>query len=159
MKMHVEEPSASEATIVMTRVFDAPRDVVWEALTNPKHVANWFGGHGYTSPICEMDVRPGGHWRHTMRTPDGMEFPMAYVYVEVVKPERLSWRTADTDPSSCVPRVTQTVTLEAMGKQTKWRLVARFGSIAERDAAAKMGFAEMVTQGCERFNDIVKAMA
>jgi uncharacterized protein YndB with AHSA1/START domain len=75
--------------IVIARTFDAPRELVWEAWTNPKHVVNWWGPRGFTTTIEQMDVRPGGIWKHTMRGPDGAEFPNYSVFEEVVKPERI----------------------------------------------------------------------
>src|SRR6202163_31763 len=88
--MQVDPPSPHEPTIVMRRTFDAPRELVWDALTDPKHVVEWYGGRGFRNPVCEMDVRPGGRWRHVMRTPDGTEHTMEFVFVEVVKPEKRS---------------------------------------------------------------------
>jgi len=157
--MNVEANSLHDAVIVMRRIFDAPRDLVWTAFTDPKHVVNWYGGHGFSNPVCEMDVRPGGLWRHTMRAPNGTEFAMEFVFVEVVKPEKISWQNIDHGKrTSGPPTCLSTVTFEDHGAQTKWKLVARFNSIAERDAAANMGFAEMIGQGCERLNDVLKAL-
>ncbi len=157
-RMSVDAPSEREPVIVMHRTFDAPRALVWEALTDPKQVAKWYGGHGFENPVCEMDVRPGGRWRHVMKTPDGTEYPMEYVFVEVVKPERLVWK--DAEPRTRVgghvsPMIT--VTLEEAGTKTKWKLVARFASLAERDVAIEMGFTRVLSQGAEKFNEIVTA--
>ena len=160
MKMNVVADNAHEAIIVMTRMFDAPREIVWAALTDPKHVKNWFGGHGFSNPVCEMDVRPGGRWRHVMRTPDGSEYAMEYVFVEVNAPDKLVWRDADHDtrPPGGLPTTIMTVTLEPAGKQTKWTLVSRFNSIAARELAKRMGFSETLGEGTEKFNEIVKAL-
>ena len=79
----------SDREILITRVFDAPRDLVWEAWTDPQQVVKWWGPTGFTTTIHEMDVRPGGVWRHTMRGPDGTEYPNRSVFTEVVKPERI----------------------------------------------------------------------
>jgi uncharacterized protein YndB with AHSA1/START domain len=87
--------SPDEPIIIMSRIFDAARETVWEAFTKPEHVARWYGGHGFTNPVCEMDVRPGGHWHHVMRTPDGNAFETHFIFVEVVKPEKLSWQDID----------------------------------------------------------------
>lgn len=132
---------ADEAVIVMTRVYEAPRDLVWEAVTEARHVAQWWGGPGFSNPVCEMDVRPGGLWRHVMRFPDGHELHMNFVFIEVDPPNRLAWRDVGHQqhkggPPSCLI----TVTLEDMGARTRWEMVARFDSITERDAALSMGF-------------------
>ena len=159
MKIDIDAKSATEAVIVMSRVLDAPRNVVWAAFTDPKHVVNWFGGHGFSNPVCEMDVRPGGLWRHVMRTPDGAEYAMTYVFVEVVKPEKISWRKVDhgAQPDG-FPSPLNTVTFEDHGNKTKWQLVARFDSIAERDRATQIGFAETIAEGTERLNEVAKTL-
>ncbi len=79
----------ADREIILSRVFDAPRELIWEVWTDPKHVVHWWGPNGFTTTIHEMDVRPGGVWRHTMRGPDGTEYPNKSVFVEVVKPERI----------------------------------------------------------------------
>src|ERR1700722_7233031 len=75
--------------VILTRLFDAPRDLVFKAWTDPKHLAQWFGPHGFTNPVCEVDLRPGGIWRHVMRGPDGNDYPMISIFQEVLPPERL----------------------------------------------------------------------
>ena len=83
------KPFASKAELVLTRAFNAPRELVFEAWTDPKHLAHWWGPRGFTTRILEMDVRPGGAWRYVMRGPDGNDYPFDGVYVEVIEPERL----------------------------------------------------------------------
>ncbi len=96
-KDHIEYPSDRE--IIFTRAFDAPREVVWEVWTNPRHVALWWGPKGFTNTIHEMDVRPGGLWRLTMHGPDGTDYPNRIEFLEVVKPERLVFHHGDdTNP-------------------------------------------------------------
>ena len=65
-----------EASVTITRTFDAPRKLVWQAWTDPKMMAQWFGPRGFTNPFCELDVRPGGSLRIVMRGPDGNDYPM-----------------------------------------------------------------------------------
>jgi uncharacterized protein YndB with AHSA1/START domain len=159
MKIDIDTSSTDEPVIVMSRMFDAPREVVWTAFTDPKHVVKWYGGDGFSSPVCEMDVRPGGLWRHTMRMPNGMEFAMEFVFVDVVRPEKISWQHIDHGKrTSGPPTCLNIVTFEDHGAQTKWKLVTRFNSIAERDAAANMGHTQIISQGCERLNEVVKAL-
>src|ERR1041385_4731798 len=80
----------SEREIVVTRVVDAPRRLVFEAYTNPTHLPHWMlGPDGWTMPICEIDLRPGGAWRFVWRQLDGAEMEMRGVYQEVTPPERL----------------------------------------------------------------------
>ena len=150
MKIRIDAKSTHSAVIVMQRTFDGPREVVWQVLTDPKHVARWYGGRGFENPVCEMDVRPGGRWRHVMKTPDGAEHALEFEFGEVVAPEKLTWKNAD---------IRMTVTLEAAGKETHWKLVARFNTYAERDAAQKIGFASVLAEGTEKFNALVKELA
>lgn len=80
----------SDREIVATRVVDAPRRLVWEAWTNPKHVPHWLTGpEGTTMPVCEIDLRVGGEWHFVWRQPDGSEMEMRGVYREIVPPQRL----------------------------------------------------------------------
>jgi uncharacterized protein YndB with AHSA1/START domain len=73
--MAAADANPTEASIVITRIFDAPRELVWKAWTDPKHMAQWWGPQGFTNPVCELDVRVGGAWRIVMRSSDGIEYP------------------------------------------------------------------------------------
>lgn len=84
-----EAPFTTRANLVLTRIFEAPRELVFEAWTDPKHLVHWWGPHGFTTEVREMDVKPGGVWRYVMHAPDGNEYPFDGVFVEVVEPERL----------------------------------------------------------------------
>src|SRR5260370_17380009 len=76
--------------LVITRVFDAPRELVWKAWTDPKHMAQWWGPQGFTNPVCELDVRRGGALRIVMRAPDAAQHPMRGGFPEVLYPDRLA---------------------------------------------------------------------
>jgi uncharacterized protein YndB with AHSA1/START domain len=160
-KITVDASSVDEAVIIMTRMFDAPREKVWECFTKPEHVKRWFGGAGYSNPVCEMDVRPGGLWKHVMRTPDGQDYNLDFVYIELKKPERLVWESVGHSEKRAggPPTCRQTITLEDHGGQTKWTLVATFHSLADRDMAKSYGFADMISEGCERLNAVAKELA
>jgi len=84
-------PPARE--LVLTRLLAAPRDLVFRAWTDPRHVAQWWGPAGFTIPLCELDPRPGGAMRIDMRGPDGVVYPMTGVFHEIVVPERLVFTT------------------------------------------------------------------
>ncbi len=88
----------SDGALVITRVFDAPREAVFEAWTRAEHFARWFGPHGTTLPVCEVDARPGGALRFLHRHANGEDVWVRGVYLEVVAPERLVIATAFTDP-------------------------------------------------------------
>jgi uncharacterized protein YndB with AHSA1/START domain len=78
----------TEREIVLTRVFDAPRALVFDAFTKPELLRRWFGPRGWSLAVCEVDLRVGGRWRFVLRGPDGAEMGMGGVYREIVPPER-----------------------------------------------------------------------
>jgi len=95
-KSHLESLSeflahlaATDRDFVLTRTFDAPRERVFAAWTDPKRLAQWWGPRGYDNPVCDMDVRPGGRYRIVMRSPEGAEYPIVGEFVEIVKPSRI----------------------------------------------------------------------
>jgi uncharacterized protein YndB with AHSA1/START domain len=75
--------------LVITRIFDAPRELVWKAWTDPKYVMQWWGPKGFTSPSCEIDLRVGGRYLLCMRAPDGQEFWSGGEYTEIIAPEKI----------------------------------------------------------------------
>jgi uncharacterized protein YndB with AHSA1/START domain len=78
-----------EKETVITRIFDAPRELVYQAWTQPKNLAQWWGPKGFTNTFKEFDLRPGGTWEFIMHSPDGTNFPNKSVFVEIVKPDRV----------------------------------------------------------------------
>jgi uncharacterized protein YndB with AHSA1/START domain len=153
------EVPPGDAVIIMSRLYDAPRAVVWDAITDPRHVPHWFGGPGFQSPVCEMDVRPGGLWHHVLVFPNGKELVMDFVYLEVVRPERLVWQhTEHGKRLDGPPTCRTTVTLEDLGEQTRWRMVAQFTSLAARDLAVGMGFSTPIAASNDRFAVYLKTM-
>jgi uncharacterized protein YndB with AHSA1/START domain len=119
-----EDGSAQEA--VFTRVFDAPRYLVFQVWTDPKHVAVWWGPTGFTNPVCELDVRPGGAILIHMRAPDGKIYPMTGEYKEIVAPERLMFTSAAMNPEGQAMFVNlNTVTFTERDGKTMMRLHTR----------------------------------
>ena len=106
--------------LTMTRVFDAPRKMVFAAWTDPKQVAQWWGPTGFTTPVCELDVRPGGAILIHMRAPDGTIYPMSGVYKEVVPPERLVFAATplDKDGNAMFENLNTVIFTERDGKTT-----------------------------------------
>ena len=151
MSAIIDISSVDRPVIIITRDFDAPRELVWQAITDPKQVALWWGAPGFTNPVCEMDVRPGGAWHHVMQAPNGTRYTFDAIFEEIVAPDRMVWRTVkDPVRNPAPPTSLNTVTLEARGRQTRWKLVTLFDSFADRDLSAKMGFAQMVSLGTDR---------
>ena len=117
---------SADRGLTMTRTFDAPRDLVFKAWIDPSHVAQWWGPHGFTMPVCELDARPGGAIRMHMRGPDGTVYPMTGVYKEVVEPERLVFTGAALDEEGKpLFEVLNTVTFAEHGGKTTLTLEAR----------------------------------
>ena len=86
--------STAERVLVITRVFDAPRQLVFEAWTRPEHLVHWWGRRAFTLPSCTVDLRPGGAYRFCMRAPGGRDFWVSGVYGEIVEPERIVFTCA-----------------------------------------------------------------
>lgn len=109
-----------DRVVTLARTFDAPRKVVFEAWTDPYHVAKWWGPTGFTNPVCEWDARPGGAIRIEMRAPDGTLYPMRGEIREIVSPETLIFTSAvDDAQSNTILEVLHTVTFaEREGKTT-----------------------------------------
>jgi uncharacterized protein YndB with AHSA1/START domain len=109
--------------LITTRVFDAPRDVVFQAWTDPERLKRWWGPKGFTNPVCEVDVRPGGTIRIHMRAPDGTVYPMTGVFREIVDPERLVFTSSALDGNGePLFEVLNTVTFAEEGGQTRLTL-------------------------------------
>jgi len=124
-----------ERELVITRILDAPRDVVFRAWTEPDRVARWWGPQGFVTTYCDMDIRPGGAFRVCMRSPEGAEHWKQGIYREIVAPERLAftfaWEDAEGKPGH---QTLVTVTLADRGGRTELTLhQAVFEAVAARD--------------------------
>ena len=122
--------------IVGTREFDAPRALVFSAWTDPKHLAQWWGPHGFTTTTYSFEFRPGGVWRFVMHGPDGRDYQNRITFEEIVPPERIVYRHGGGDDVEPVQFRT-TVMLEDLGRRTRviWR--GEFPSAAERNRVIK----------------------
>jgi len=130
--------------IVITRIFDAPRELVFKMFTDPKHLARFWGPKGFTSTVREMDPRPGGTFRLEMRGPDGAICPCEGLYREVIAPERIVYSGGPDFGYPCggglPPRALVTITFAGHDGKTTLTIDTRFEAAADRDAAVKMGF-------------------
>ena len=124
-----------ERGLVITRVFDAPRSLVFKAWTDPQHLMRWWGPHGFKTESCEMDLRRGGAWRICMRGPDGHVDRQQGVFREIVEPERLVFTYAFEDAAGKPGHQTiVTVTFTDLGQKTELTVhQAVFESVAVRD--------------------------
>jgi uncharacterized protein YndB with AHSA1/START domain len=129
--------STADREIIISRLFDAPREVVWEVFTDPKQVVRWWGPNGFSTTIHEMDFRPGGVWRHTMHGPDGTDYPNKSLFIEIVKPQRIKYSHAGGKQGG--PGMSSDVmwTFEAQGSKTLLTGRIAFPSPEMRDFVAK----------------------
>ncbi|MBI2422542.1 MAG: SRPBCC domain-containing protein [Candidatus Hydrogenedentes bacterium] len=148
-----------EREIVLSRVLNAPRELVFEVWTRPEHVVQWWGPTGFTNTTHEMDVRPGGVWRYIMHGPDGTDYPNRMNYIEVVPPERLLYIHGD-DGAETSADFHALVTFEARGNQTELTMRLRFASAEERDRVVKeIGAIEGGNQTLDRLEEYLAHMA
>ena len=115
----------TEREVVMTRVFDAPRRLVFDALTKPELLKRWFGPRGWSLVVCEADLKVGGAWRWVLRGPDGRDMGMRGVYQEIMPPERLvSTESFDDYPGESL----NTLILSEEDGKTTFTIMVRYAS-------------------------------
>lgn len=146
---------ATEPVINITRLFDAPRELVFDAWTDPQHISQWWGPRGFTTTTHERDVRPGGVWRFIMHGPDGTDYDNRIVYREVVRPERLVY-DHDSDKEDDPHKFHVTVTFAEEDGKTRLTMRTLFKSIAERDRTIEFGAVEGGNQTLDRFGEYLK---
>ncbi len=149
------ETDLEARSIVTTRIFDAPRALVFQAWSDAKHLANWWGPNGFTTTTKSFDFRPGGEWRFVMHGPDGRDYDNRIAFDEIMAPERISYRhmgTVDTDPV----HFSTTVTFEDVGGKTRLTMRGVFPTVEERNRVAKeFGAVEGAQQTIARLADYV----
>ncbi|KYF92653.1 ATPase [Sorangium cellulosum] len=144
----------SEQEIHMTRLFNAPRHLVFEAMTKPEHVKRWWGclGEGYSVPVCEIDLRPGGAWRFVNRHPHG-EAAFHGEYKEITPPSRLVYTEIFEMYPDTVSLVTSVLTEE--GGKTRVTTTTRYPSKEVRDAVIASGMEHGAALSYDRLEDLV----
>jgi uncharacterized protein YndB with AHSA1/START domain len=146
----------SDREVAATRVFDAPRELVWKAHTVPEHVSRWLlGPEGWTMPVCEIDLRPGGEWHFVWRRADGSEMGMRGVYKEIVAPERI----VNTERWGAEwPETTNTTVFTEREGKTTLVCTVRWPSKEDRDKAMGTGMNDGWTTSYERLADYLPKM-
>jgi uncharacterized protein YndB with AHSA1/START domain len=147
----------SDRELVLTRLIDAPREKLFKAWTDPELLKQWFAPLPYTTPVAELDVRPGGANFIVMRGPDGNDMPNRGVYLEVVENERLVFTDAYAkawEPSE-KPFMTVVLTFEDEGGKTRYTARVRHWTLADREAHEKMGFHQGWGQCTDQLEAIV----
>jgi uncharacterized protein YndB with AHSA1/START domain len=144
-----------DGDLVFERTFDAPRERVWKAFTDPAAIPHWWGPRGTTTIVEEMDVRPGGRWRFVSRTDDRDDVVFYGEYLEVTPPERLRW-TFMYDVEGVGPMGgPETYTLEDLGGRTKVTSVGHMGSVEVLEGALATG---MVKGGIETWDRLAELL-
>lgn len=145
---------SAEREFVMERIFDAPRELVFQAFSACERVARWWGPKGWTLPVCRMDFRPGGAWFYCMRGPAGEDACGKAVYQEIVEPERIVYVDSFVDTAGNVlegmPELLITLIFAEHEGKTKLTNRAQFASAADKEAILNMGMVEGLTQTLDR---------
>ena len=140
--------------IIMSRVFDAPRDLIFEVMTDPKHIPQWWGKREHTTIVDKMDVRAGGLWRYVQRDQQGNEFAFHGVYHSITAPERV----IDTFEFEGMPGhvILETMILEAQANgKTRLTVSSVFQSVADRDEMLSSGMEEGANESYDRLEELL----
>jgi uncharacterized protein YndB with AHSA1/START domain len=156
--LQVTTPSDRE--VVLTRAFDAPRELVFEAWTNPEHVRHWWGLRESTMLLCEADVRQGGSWRYVTTAQDGAEVPFTGVYQEVAPPERLVYTEMyDVEPFNSGDPAVNTVTFTPEEGGTLVTVTTVYPSKEVRDFVLSTGMEAGAAESYDRLAEHLTTLA
>ena len=132
----------------ITRLLNAPRDLVWEVWTKPEHIKHWWGPAGFTNSISKMEVKPGGEWEFIMHGPDGTDYKNKHIYVEIEKPSKIVMSHVTA------PRFQLTVTFEEQGNKTLMKWHSIFESAEQLEQVIKVFKADVgMKQNVERMEN------
>jgi uncharacterized protein YndB with AHSA1/START domain len=149
--------NAHELTI--TRLFNAPRDLVWNAWTAPEHIMQWWGPKGFSNASCEVDLRVGGCFHLEMCAPDGNTYPCTGIYREIKKPERIVYNSTADESHPCgaglPPRSLVTITFAEHDNQTTLTLHTQFETVARKEAANQSGFSSSWNEALDRLAQFI----
>jgi uncharacterized protein YndB with AHSA1/START domain len=149
----------SDRELLITRVFAAPRRLVWEAMTDPQHVVHWWGPRGSVLSVCEIDFRPGGAWRFVLRGPDGRDYRFKGVYHEITAPARLVATECFDEPGLGSPEWLTTLTLEENDGETTMKSRILYKSPEARDGHLASGMKEGAAESFDRLEAHLTTMA
>lgn len=148
---------AKNSDLIITRTFNAPRALVWQAWTDPKHIMQWWGPSGFNNETCASDLRVGGRFRLEMRAPDGNVYPCIGTFREIVEHERIVYDGEAAEGHPCgagiPPRAVVTVSFAERGGKTQLTLHTRFASAERKQAAAEARFVVSWEEAMQRLED------
>ncbi|WP_028649824.1 SRPBCC family protein [Nocardiopsis sp. CNT312] len=151
----IVEPGRQD--VVVKRSFDAPRETVFRAMTEPEHLARWWGLRGTETVVDRADVRPGGSWRFVEKAPDGAEHAFHGVYHDVAAPERLVQTFEFEGAPGHV--LLETHRLEDQGSRTLYTARSVFQSVEDRDGMVAAGMESGTAQSLDALEEVVAALA
>jgi uncharacterized protein YndB with AHSA1/START domain len=149
----------SDREFAMTRSFNAPRELVWEAVTKPEHVRRWYGCSAFTLAVCEIDLRVGGQYRYTMRTSEGVDHTMTGIYREIVKPERIIHTERYETTGFTSPDTLVTMTLTEQAGKTVLQTVVLHANQESRDGHLNSGVENGARETYDRLAGLLETLA
>jgi uncharacterized protein YndB with AHSA1/START domain len=153
-----QEIGTADREILVTRILNAPRELVFKAWTDPNQIQIWWGPKGFTTTHRQTEFRPGGVWRFVMHGPDGRDYDNRIVYEEIIRPERLVY-IHDGDIENDPHGFRVTVTFEDLGGKTRLTMRSIFKSAAERDMVVKeFGTLDGANQTLDRLEALLPGM-
>jgi uncharacterized protein YndB with AHSA1/START domain len=155
-KHELKLTTPSDREIVMTRVFDAPRDLVFDAHSSCEHMSHWWGPRKYEFESCEIDFRPGGKWRIVHRGPDGDIQGFRGEYREIVRPERFVWTFEWEGMPGHVSF--ETLTMEEHDGKTTVTARALYDTVEDRDGMLQSGMEEGAAETYERLDEYLETL-
>jgi uncharacterized protein YndB with AHSA1/START domain len=145
---------ANNEELIITRTFNAPRALVWQAWTDPKHIMQWWGPAGFNNETCESDLRVGGRFQLAMRAPDGNVYPCIGTFREVIEHERIVYDGEAAEGHPCgagiPPRAVVTISFAEQQGKTHLTLHTRFASAERKEAAGAARFVVSWEEALER---------
>jgi uncharacterized protein YndB with AHSA1/START domain len=153
------QPTKSgQQEVTLTRIFDAPRELVFKTWTDPKHLAQWWGPHYFTNPVCELDLRPGGAILIHMQDPDGVAYPMKGVFHEIVEPERLVFTSSAFEGEDGQPLLESlnTITFEDLDGKTKLTVQSVVTRAEPGTEGALAGMEQGWTESLDKLAELLK---
>jgi uncharacterized protein YndB with AHSA1/START domain len=153
----LEVTTPSDREIAMKRVFNAPRELVFEAHTSCEHTSRWWGPRRYEVVQCEIDFRPGGKWRIVHRGPDADEYAFRGEYREIVPPERIVWTFEFEGMPGAVS--VETLQLEEENGKTTFTSTSVYDTVEQRDAMLESGMESGAVETMERLDEYLVVLA
>jgi len=148
----------SERELLMTREFNAPRALVFEAWTKPEHVSRWFGPRTFTLPVCEIDLRAGGRYHYVMRGPDGADYPMGGDFIEIDPPGRLVYTDRFEIEGMPERESVITLTLDEHDGKTVMTMHTLYQSAEDMQAVLAMQMVEGMTETLDRLAELLETL-